>query len=1397
MSATGLLSWIKQRSRTPKAARRRSPVRLGGLNDWLLEDRCLLSAGPTLPTDTPGVTKLDQVMYNGVTGTDQKTLTITNDSSQTIYPFLRGQNSNQGVAPYQGTGEYDPYDPSTQDYRGYVGYHDATGDHAGVAPHTSITFTVPMVFWDSGRLFFTTDGTDLLSTYNGSAGGSPAGSPFYFFSTNVQAQYFLQTQNGDLTKLYFTPAYNTFGPDGLPSKLQWHSPVATGKLAPGKYSLAGPNVPANDFVTVDSANSDYVSLGQPLTAAQTTPGLYILNASPYPATVPTPTDHFIQRNFALTTQGSPGTTDGVVMWYHAQGSLNPNEDAPFQLTEITFRSNLYNTKGFQALMTPAAFDDAKDDAINYDISMVDSINMPVAMEASNATINYTTTQAPYGWIGSGKSLDPAAADSFQNALADFTRTNPAGSNVNGLGTYFGGRGYPSYVSIDPGNVKLPGGFNLFDVSPAGPNGLADVNYYKTFTDNSVIGSQRQYTLTSAGTGPITLAFQGAQGSQGHDLMLSTSTQAYQYALNSLVKPNVDNGFTYAVTYGPGTSLGTVTGLIKNGTNVVGVQVSGTVPADAGTQVFTLALPGTDYATAAIEKLWYSWAMYYVNNASQLHPVPPQGVVNGTVTSGNLLTLRDPGLVKGLVPGMEVRSPDDPSLTCYILSIDQGGQIHLSQTVAVNLARFTITNPTLASIAGYSPGMPLYTFNFPAGQPQADALAFAQTVYTVMGAFSHTTAGSANPAFTLLEHVIGGLFGGFYPNGNPDTTGILTNMSKSALRGVPDFTSPRYSSPSLWYPDPALATGGQTFNVYNLDPYIWFIHAKLVGATSYAFALDDDTSDVESKGATNLDISVGGLAGGGGLTGVPNTDPYSPVSPWGVVTTSNATVSPKASLVANLANTQAVGQILQYDYNNHNAGTLVNGPGVTMGTTVQVLSVVQNPLSQSTLILSNPLGSFAPISTPFIFFGPFTFTGRVLGKGQDPTTIILDSPQAFDTLSKLAADKSEFANIQVTGEGIAPATTVTIHDVIHDAMTGQYIVQLSSALVSGLVSQPGGSYAYTFGSPVVSPVSDFGFEFPVVQGLTGEFLSGTVLNPPGVTGNDWTFADFSASQLAGIAFDQGGSDPKSTYTNGNGPAPQGLQVGFIQGPSSITSSPKSLVTLTPGTYTLTFFAAQSAPFFNANDLQSLNVLLLPGNNLTQGGIAISKAPVTPPGVDWASQPYSIQFTVGVNAGDVAPGKYGIRFQGTATSSSTVLIDNVVLSQSATLGGPPVVGGPPPTNNEPPSGSPPESGNSPSSVGTHSRRSLSGLPKLERMVRNELALAQDVFWLTIEQMIRLAELALGMVPPAALANAIAAEQNAINADPASHTLLGHAVTGLTEFETLQGLPEALTHFGPGPG
>jgi hypothetical protein len=213
MSVSSYLSWLKNRSISRKNAhRRRNPVLLGNIGDWLLEDRCLLSATP-FPTKTPGldptadniktVASLSNVFYTGVPSKYTETVTITNnDPTQTIYAFLEGEISKQSVANYKnvnysGTAQYDPYDASNQEYRGYIGYTDATGkNYAGLAPKTSITITVPIAFWDSGRIDFTTDGADLFNTYsrNGpyknGVNANPTGAPFNYLDQNTQAIFF-------------------------------------------------------------------------------------------------------------------------------------------------------------------------------------------------------------------------------------------------------------------------------------------------------------------------------------------------------------------------------------------------------------------------------------------------------------------------------------------------------------------------------------------------------------------------------------------------------------------------------------------------------------------------------------------------------------------------------------------------------------------------------------------------------------------------------------------------------------------------------------------------------------------------------------------------------------------------------------------------------------------------------------------------------------------------------------------------------------------------------------------------------------------------------------------------------------------------------------------------------
>src|SRR6478736_7313519 len=50
-----------------------------------------------------------------------KTLRITNNTEQTVFPIMRDPNSNF-LASNNAVGLYDPYDPVDKEYRGYIGY---------------------------------------------------------------------------------------------------------------------------------------------------------------------------------------------------------------------------------------------------------------------------------------------------------------------------------------------------------------------------------------------------------------------------------------------------------------------------------------------------------------------------------------------------------------------------------------------------------------------------------------------------------------------------------------------------------------------------------------------------------------------------------------------------------------------------------------------------------------------------------------------------------------------------------------------------------------------------------------------------------------------------------------------------------------------------------------------------------------------------------------------------------------------------------------------------------------------------------------------------------------------------------------------------------------------------
>jgi hypothetical protein len=128
---------------------------------------------------------------------------------------------------------------------------------------------------------------------------------------------------------------------------------------------------------------------------------------------------------------------------------------------------------------------------------------------------------------------------------------------------------------------------------------------------------------------------------------------------------------------------------------------------------------------------------------------------------------------------------------------------------------------------------------------------------------------------------------------PELVGEARDMAKSILRGVYDY----YQVPdqSQWYPDPKTPTGGQKFNVYNLDPYVWFVH-KVAGLTGYGFSIDDDLANPSATGPrdddanhspSNLEIGFSGTKGTGNLSAampLTNQTQWFPSTRWGTLQT---------------------------------------------------------------------------------------------------------------------------------------------------------------------------------------------------------------------------------------------------------------------------------------------------------------------------------------------------------------------------------------------------------------------------------------------------------------------------------------------------------------------------------
>jgi hypothetical protein len=712
-----------------------------------------------------------------------KTLRISNNTAQTVYPIMRDPNSST-LKGSTTDGLYDPYDPALKEYRGYIGYEQDGKYYFGLKPGGSILVSLPLVFWNGARIGIETGGE------------------------------------------YLTPS-------GLPNPLGWD--------ANSKRSITG----------AEKSND----------------------------TIP----------------------NGVVMWYRAETPLGPNDDTEDQLAEWTIRDHVYlvnpqitaKTKGeipFTQLVT----------LINYDVSNVDNIYLPLAMAANDVWVlpqigptakrtDWSPGSDPdtYGWTGASNTIE-----FLQKNIQDFT----AGDNQL-LGQYFGKKmqGWPYYNIPNPTKnpnapIKIPSGANVFAESP--------LRNTRSSYDNE------KYMLSSGGTAPISTTI-------GWSGVITDPTGSTTLHLNLLEKDKIAFLHKGYLVQGRPPEKPPLPNPIQDGTTVTSVdKTAGSVTlskplvAPSNDCAFQFTRPVDDYASDAMIKLWYSWAQYYRAHWKDKTPsAPTETTILGSIDAMTAtLTFKEAHYE--LVEGMAVKGPGlDEAETergkhqgdAVILEIAPDKKsVILSQVVAKAFTNqeYTFLEPKSllwTPTANGDPGYPLIVFDPSkfSGEPEwHNPYDFSQQVYLIMASMNQIGEPNNDSVSKYMQDIVGANMGFIFTNeakksyDADEVTSMIRDMIKSVLRGVTDFTKfpdaiDDKGQHTVWYPDPAEGHGGQAFNVFNLDPFVWFVHVVL-GFSGYGFSVDDDTADVGAGGASHLQLTITDT------TGLKNTNPWTIQAPYGPV-----------------------------------------------------------------------------------------------------------------------------------------------------------------------------------------------------------------------------------------------------------------------------------------------------------------------------------------------------------------------------------------------------------------------------------------------------------------------------------------------------------------------------------
>lgn len=616
-----------------------------------------------------------------------------------------------------------------------------------------------------------------------------------------------------------------------------------------------------------------------------------------------------RRSITLAEPGGDTMPNGVVMWYRAEIAEAPNDDTEDQLAEWTIRDHGYLANPQITARTNNEIPDTElVNLFNYDVSNVDNLYLPLAMAADGVWVlppragtGPTPNRSGYqpgslpdvlGWTGAINTID-----FLQTRIREF-----AADNNQLLGQYFaGGKGWPVYNIPNPTNapdapIKIPSGANIFAQSPikAVPSSYGDGTWQND-----------KYMLSSGGTGPIAATIGWAGGTP--DPVGSTTLHVNLAEADKIafIEPG------YHVEGRPGGDP-PLPNPIQPGTTVVdvvaatgSVTLSQPLVASSEGSAFTFTRPVSDYASDAMIRLWFSWANHYLEHWRDRTPGAPTG---DTSIIGSLeamtATIHFNEAHPELVEGMAVTGPGllnlqtevgDQLGKVVILEIakDQKSVI-LSQLANATSVGGTYTfspptsNPLHWTPGAGDPGHPIINFDFSADDLPAwhDPYEFSKQVYLIMASINQISLVNNDSASKYMQDIVGANMGFIFTNEAKKTfdgdmvTGMIRDKIKSVLRGVSDFTVypdviDDQGDHTSWYPDPKLARGGQPFNVFNLDPFVWFVHVRL-GFSGYGFSVDDDTADVGAAGGDGLQLTVTGTGG------LKNLNQWSIQAPFGPV-----------------------------------------------------------------------------------------------------------------------------------------------------------------------------------------------------------------------------------------------------------------------------------------------------------------------------------------------------------------------------------------------------------------------------------------------------------------------------------------------------------------------------------